>query len=216
MKKIVILISGMGSNLLAIINACKKGIIDGEIAAVITDKPSAYGLVYAKQENIPIKILNAHDFLIRENFDKQLVEEIDVYQPHLIVLSGYMRILSNFFVMRYYGYLINIHPSLLPKYPGLNTYSRVLKNKDLEHGTSIHFVTEQVDNGPIIIQSKVPVYFNDDKFKLMQRVKTQEHIIYPLVINWFLKERLVMQNRQVWLDGIKLPSQGYTYKNIII
>ncbi|BGI50806.1 MAG: phosphoribosylglycinamide formyltransferase [Arsenophonus endosymbiont of Ceratovacuna japonica] len=208
MKKIVVLISGDGSNLQAIINACKKQKIFAKISAVFSDNPSAYGLKLAQKASIPIIII-PKTYIDKYSYDIFLMMKLDKYQPDLIVLAGYMRILTPYFVNNYLGKIINIHPSLLPKYPGLNTHQKALLNGDEEHGTSIHFVTNQLDSGPIILQSKVPIFPNDKIQDIITRVKTQEHIIYPLVINWFIKDRLTIINNLVFLDGCKLPKYGY-------
>lgn len=209
MKKIVVLISGNGSNLQAIIDACDQKKINGTLSAVFSNKASAYGLTRASEAGIPAFSLDPKSFESREAFDNALMEQIDAYQPDVVVLAGYMRILSPAFVSHYLGKMINIHPSLLPKYPGLHTHRQVLENGDKEHGTSVHFVTEQLDGGPVILQAKVPVFDGDDEEIVTARVQVQEHAIYPLVINWFLSERLVMHSNHAWLDGQRLPAHGY-------
>ncbi|MEY8712012.1 phosphoribosylglycinamide formyltransferase [Mangrovibacter phragmitis] len=209
MKKIVVLISGNGSNLQAIIDACDQKKINGTLSAVFSNKASAYGLTRASEAGIPAFSLDPKSFESREAFDNALMEQIDAYQPDVVVLAGYMRILSPAFVSHYLGKMINIHPSLLPKYPGLHTHRQVLENGDKEHGTSVHFVTEQLDGGPVILQAKVPVFDGDDEEIITARVQVQEHAIYPLVINWFLSERLVMHSNHAWLDGQRLPAHGY-------
>jgi phosphoribosylglycinamide formyltransferase-1 len=137
------------------------------------------------------------------------MKQIDEYQPDVIVLAGYMRILSSEFVRHYMGRMINIHPSLLPKYPGLNTYQRAIHAGDEEHGTSVHFVTEQLDGGPVILQAKVPIFDEDTVEKLTERVQTQEHKIYPMVVKWLVEERLEMKNGKAFLDGEQLGMHGY-------
>lgn len=209
MKKIVVLISGNGSNLQAIIDACNQNKINGTLSAVFSNKASAYGLTRATEAGIPAFSLDPKSFESRESFDNALMAQIDAYQPDVVVLAGYMRILSPAFVSHYMGRMINIHPSLLPKYPGLHTHRQVLENGDKEHGTSVHFVTEQLDGGPVILQAKVPVFDGDDEAIVTARVQVQEHAIYPLVINWFLSERLVMRSNHAWLDGQCLPAHGY-------
>ncbi|MXP50841.1 phosphoribosylglycinamide formyltransferase [Pantoea sp. SoEX] len=210
MKKIVILISGEGSNLQSIINACHQKKINGKIVAVLSDRYSAYGLTYARKAQIPVRVINSNQFMDRRSFDLMLSKEIDTYQPNLIVLAGYMRILSSFFVNRYRGIIINIHPSLLPKYPGLNTHRKVLENGDLEHGSSVHFVTNELDRGPIIIQRRIPIFLEDNETSIIKRIKEQEHIIYPVAIKWFIEGKLIMKQKKAWLNGEKLPLQGYT------
>ncbi|EPC4044895.1 phosphoribosylglycinamide formyltransferase [Enterobacter mori] len=209
MKNIVVLISGNGSNLQAIIDACKQKKINGTIRAVFSNKADAFGLERARETNIPTHALEASQFAGREAFDRELVQEIDAYAPDVVVLAGYMRILSPAFVEHFAGRLLNIHPSLLPKYPGLHTHRQVLENGDEEHGTSVHFVTDELDGGPVILQAKVPVFDGDNEDDVTERVQTQEHAIYPLVVSWFVEGRLEMRDGAAWLDGVKLPPQGY-------
>jgi phosphoribosylglycinamide formyltransferase-1 len=209
MKRIVVLISGNGSNLQAIIDACKLKKINGTLSAVFSNKADAFGLERAREAGIPAHALTASQFADRAAFDRELIQEIDAYAPDLVVLAGYMRILSPEFVARYSGRLINIHPSLLPKYPGLHTHRQVLENGDEEHGTSVHFVTDELDGGPVILQAKIPVFEGDDEDEITARVQHQEHAIYPLVVSWFMEERLEMRGNSAWLDGKKLPQQGY-------
>lgn len=209
MKKLVVLISGNGSNLQSILDACASGRINGRVAAVFSNKASAYGLTRAQEANVPPHALAASDFADREAFDRQLMQEIDAYAPDLVVLAGYMRILSSAFVAHYHDRLVNIHPSLLPKYPGLHTHRQALENGDEEHGTSVHFVTDELDGGPIILQARVPVFAGDSEDEISARVQHQEHAIYPLVISWFVDGRLQMREGKAWLDGQLLPPQGY-------
>ncbi|PHM45816.1 phosphoribosylglycinamide formyltransferase [Xenorhabdus mauleonii] len=209
MKKIVVLVSGHGSNLQAIIDACQQNRINGHIAAVFSNNADAYGLQRAMHAGIPSCFLDPKAYPDRASYDIALFKAIDQYQPDLVVLSGYMRILSPDFVQHYYGRLLNIHPSLLPKYPGLHTHQKAIENGDKEHGTSIHFVTEELDGGPIILQAKVPI-FEDDKLEdVIQRVQSQEHNFYPMVIDWFLNGRLSMKGHAAIMDGKVLPPQGY-------
>ncbi|MDY1035953.1 phosphoribosylglycinamide formyltransferase [Lelliottia sp. CFBP8978] len=209
MKNIVVLISGNGSNLQAIINACKQKQINGTIRAVFSNKADAFGLERAREAHIPAHTLEASQFASREAFDRELVQEIDAYAPDVVVLAGYMRILSPAFVSHYSGRLLNIHPSLLPKYPGLHTHRQVLENGDEEHGTSVHFVTDELDGGPVILQATVPVFDGDNEDDITDRVQVQEHAIYPLVVSWFVDGRLEMRENAAWLDGIRLPPQGH-------
>ncbi|MFH7825087.1 phosphoribosylglycinamide formyltransferase [Kluyvera chengduensis] len=209
MKNIVVLISGSGSNLQAIIDACEQKRIPGTIRAVFSNKADAFGLERAREAGIPQHALAASQFASREAFDRELMHEIDAYAPDVVVLAGYMRILSAEFVQHYQGKLLNIHPSLLPKYPGLNTHRQALDNGDTEHGTSVHFVTEELDGGPVILQAKVPVFDGDDEEEITSRVQAQEHAIYPLVVGWFLNGRLKMQDNHAWLDDVKLPPEGH-------
>ena len=211
MKKLVVLISGNGSNLQSILDACESGRINGSVAAVFSNKASAYGLTRAQQASVPAHALSAQDFPDRNAFDRQLMQQIDAYAPDLVVLAGYMRILSPAFVAHYHDRLLNIHPSLLPKYPGLHTHRQALANGDAEHGTSVHFVTDELDGGPIILQARVPVFADDDEAEISARVQHQEHAIYPLVISWFVEGRLQMRAGKAWLDGEPLPPEGYTH-----
>ncbi|MFC0225171.1 phosphoribosylglycinamide formyltransferase [Serratia aquatilis] len=209
MKKIVVLVSGQGSNLQALIDACQQGRIAANIVAVFSNKSQAYGLQRAKEAGIDAHALDAKAYVDRQAFDNALAQSIDQYQPDLVVLAGYMRILSNTFVQHYQGRMLNIHPSLLPKYPGLHTHRQAIDNGDSEHGTSVHFVTEQLDGGPVILQAKVPIFQGDEEDEVIERVQTQEHTIYPLVVNWFIEGRLAMRDNAAWLDGERLPAQGY-------
>ncbi len=209
MMKIVVLVSGQGSNLQALIETQQQGRISGQISAVFSNNPAAYGLERAKLAGIPHHGLDAKTFADRASFDAALAQAIDQYQPDLLVLAGYMRILSPVFVQHYAGRMLNIHPSLLPKYPGLHTHRQALENGDQEHGTSVHFVTEELDGGPVILQAKVPIFSDDTEDDVIERVQTQEHNIYPLVVNWFTDGRLTMGDNAAWLDGKRLPAQGY-------
>ncbi len=209
MKNIVVLISGNGSNLQAIIDACDSRIKHGHVVAVFSDKADAYGLSRAEDADIPAIALNPKDFADRATFDAELMQRIDNYQPDLVVLAGYMRILSGTFVSHYLGKMINIHPSLLPKYPGLHTHQRAIDDGESQHGTSVHFVTEELDSGPVIVQAKVPVFEDDTADVLRQRVQVQEHSMYPLAIEWFVSGRLTMLGNDAFLDGQKLGASGY-------
>jgi phosphoribosylglycinamide formyltransferase-1 len=209
MKNIVVLISGNGSNLQAIIDACARKQINGTLRAVFSNKADAFGLERAREAGIPAFALSMKAFDSREAFDRELMRQIDAFQPDLVVLAGYMRILSPAFVSRYQGRLLNIHPSLLPKYPGLYTHRQALENGDDEHGTSVHFVTDELDGGPVILQARVPVFAEDSEDDVTARVQAQEHDIYPLVVSWFVDGRLRMEANHAWLDNQKLPPQGY-------
>ncbi|HGF6559149.1 TPA: phosphoribosylglycinamide formyltransferase [Providencia alcalifaciens] len=209
MKNIVVLISGSGSNLQSIIDACQRHEIDGQIVAVVSNKSDAYGLVRAQEASIPALCVSSKAFADRQAYDAALLEAIEQYQPDLVVLAGFMRILTPEFVKHFTGKMLNIHPSLLPKYPGLHTHRRALENGDKEHGTSVHFVTEELDGGPIILQGHVPVLPQDTEDDLVERVKLQEHLIYPQVIAWFVSGRLVMQDGKALLDGQPLSATGY-------
>lgn len=209
MKRIVVLISGAGSNLQALIDSCEQGRVNATLIAVFSNKASAYGLERAQAAGIPAHALDPKSYAGRAAFDAALAEEIDAYEPDLIVLAGYMRILSPEFVERYAGRMLNIHPSLLPKYPGLHTHQKAIDNQDAEHGTSVHFVTQELDGGPVILQAKVPVFEEDTAEDLNERVQTQEYNIYPLVISWFVDGRLVLRDGRPMLDGKIVPAHGY-------
>ncbi len=208
-RRIVVLISGSGSNLQAIIDACKLPDYPGEVVAVISNKADAYGLTRAANEAIDNHVLSHKAFDSREQYDQALIEKIDSYHADLVVLAGFMRILTPAFVQHFSGKLLNIHPSLLPKYQGLNTHQRAIDAGDTEHGVSVHFVTEELDGGPVILQAKVPIFEEDDAEILASRIHQQEHRIYPLVVKWFCSGRLKMQDDNVILDGISLPVDGY-------
>lgn len=209
MKRLVVLISGSGSNLQAILDACQQGRIKASVVAVFSNKANAFGLERARNAGIAAHAISAADHESREAFDRQLMQEIDAWAPDLVVLAGYMRILSPAFVAHYHDRLLNIHPSLLPKYPGLHTHRQAIANGDSEHGTSVHFVTDQLDGGPVILQARVPVFSDDSEEEVVARVQHQEHAIYPLVISWFVEGRLVMRDNAAWLDGNPLPPNGY-------
>lgn len=207
--KIVVLISGGGTNLQAIIDACTHDEYSGEVVAVISNKADAFGLTRAQNANIPNLSLSHKDFTSREAYDQALIAKIDTFNADLIVLAGFMRILTPRFVQHFQGKLLNIHPSLLPKYQGLNTHQRAIDAGDDVHGVSVHFVTEELDGGPVILQAKVPVFPEDNSDDLSARVHEQEHRIYPLVIKWFTEKRLSMQGEHALLDGNILPISGY-------
>lgn len=206
--KIVILISGSGSNMHSIIQACQTQQIEAEVVAVISNNEQALGLQKAQQQGIDTQVVAHTQFASKAEFEQQLTHAIDDYQPDLIVLAGFMRILSDQFVLRYLGKMLNIHPSLLPKYPGLNTHTRALEAGDAEHGATVHFVIPELDAGPNIVQAKVTVNADDDQTRLQQRVLKQEHIIYPIVIAWYIDGRLELKQNQAWFDGHLLPSSG--------
>lgn len=203
---IVVLISGNGSNLQAIIDAIKTKNLPVEIRAVISNQPHAFGLERAAKAQIPTVSLPATPEMTKISYDKNLMQVIDEFKPDLVVLAGFMRILSSEFVRHYWGKLINIHPSLLPKYPGLSTHTRVLAAGEKEHGASIHFVTEEVDGGSIIAQASLLVSSNDDADSLKTRVHALEHQLYPLVISWFAAGRIFLRPEGVFLDNQLLTS----------
>lgn len=244
-KRIVVLISGSGTNMKAIMNHCLSTrsedsnsrnsdldtsnastsdfdtftlkpsseqttpIINADVCAVISNRKDAGGLAFAEEFNIPTHVLLSANYADRETYDRALADTIAEYAPDLIVLAGFMRLLSAEFVQRFSGKLINIHPSLLPKFPGLDTHQRAIDAGEVEHGTSVHFVDEGLDSGPVILQAKVPIFEDDTVDLLTERVKYQEHQIYPLVIKWFTDGRLTLTNNQAFLDGKPLGETGY-------
>ena len=205
---IVVLISGRGSNLKSIIEAVQKNEIPEKISCVISNRENAGGLQYARDAGISVEVVNDRDFPSRDEFDAKLISAIDHYQPKLVVLAGFMRILGDDFVKHYLGRMINIHPALLPDYPGLHTHERALEDGVANHGATVHFVTPEVDSGPIIIQRAVPVMPGDTPEQLSARVLEQEHVIYPMAVRWFVEGRLSIQDNEVLLDGQKSPEQG--------
>ncbi|MCA6058324.1 MULTISPECIES: phosphoribosylglycinamide formyltransferase [unclassified Thalassolituus] len=206
--RIVILISGSGSNMVAIADAIKSGSMEAEIAAVICNRPEAAGLQKARDRDLPTSVLDHKEFSSREDFDRALMAEIDEHAPDLVVLAGFMRILTPDFVAHYHGRMLNIHPSLLPKYQGLHTHQRALDDDESEHGVTVHFVTEELDGGPNVIQAVVPVYDGDDAASLQKRVQIQEHVIYPIAVKWFVEGRLTMAGNNARLDGNVIPATG--------
>jgi phosphoribosylglycinamide formyltransferase-1 len=202
---LVVLISGSGSNLQAIIDGA-AGELPVEIRAVVSNKPDAFGLERAREAGIETRVLENQAFPDREQYDQALGDLIEEFQPGLVILAGFMRILTPALVERFHGRMFNIHPSLLPKYRGLHTHQRVLEEGEQLHGATVHFVTEELDGGPLIIQVTVPVEANDDPDSLGARVLTQEHIIYPTAIRWFAEGRLRMDGAQVIKDGTALEA----------
>ena len=198
--KIAVLISGNGSNLQAIINHQKDHTELYEIALVISNKAEAYGLVRAQEANIETRVVDHKQFDNRESFDPELQKNLDDKNIQLVVLAGFMRILTEGFTQHYLGRMLNIHPSLLPKYTGLKTHQRALESGDSEHGLSVHFVTPELDGGPVILQAKVEISADDTIESLAQKVHSQEHIAYPLVIKWFAQNKLTLTNNKAWLD----------------
>jgi phosphoribosylglycinamide formyltransferase-1 len=192
--RIAVLISGTGSNLQALIDRAPDS--DYEIALVLSNRPQAVGLQKAQAAGIPTVIIDHTEYDSRESFDQAMIEALDAQQIDGIILAGFMRILTPAFTLHYLGRMLNIHPSLLPKYPGLNTHQRALDAQDAEHGLSIHFVTPELDGGPVILQAKVPVEAGDTAESLQKKVQIQEHIAYPLVTNWLAQGRIQLQNNQ--------------------
>ncbi|MET0986378.1 MAG: phosphoribosylglycinamide formyltransferase [Steroidobacteraceae bacterium] len=198
---IVVLISGRGSNMLAIATAARAGELNVEVKAVISDQPSAEGLERAAALGIPTRVLKPKDFVDRAAFDEALGDLVASFEPGLVVLAGYMRILSASFVRRFAGRMLNIHPSLLPKHRGLKTHERVLAAQEREHGVSVHFVTEELDGGPVVIQAVIDVEPHDTVGTLSARIHRQEHRIYPQAVQWIASGRLACREGVAWLDG---------------
>jgi len=205
---VVVLISGNGSNLQALIDASNKNGCPYRIAGVVSNKAEAYGLQRASMAGIPAATVDHRSHESREAFDRSLIQAIDGFSPQLLVLAGFMRILTAEFVHHYRGRILNIHPSLLPAYRGTNTHQRVLDAGESEHGVSVHFVTEELDGGPVIQQAVVPVEAGDTAESLARKVAAREHSIYPEVVHWFAQGRLEMRADGAWLDGARLPPQG--------
>ena len=209
--KIVVLISGNGSNLQSIIDAIAERNLNAEICAVISNKQNAYGLQRAKNHGITSHWIDHKTYSSREQFDQALIKSIDPYKPDLIILAGFMRILTEAFVGHYQGKIINIHPSLLPKFRGLNTHQRVLEEGDSEHGATIHLVTPDLDGGPTIVQARLPIVAGESAEKLAEKVQRLEHKIYPLVVEWFSESRIKLDQNKVYLDDNLLPSNGFDF-----
>jgi len=199
--RIVVLISGSGTNLQAIIDATDNNQFNGEVVGVISNKEGAYGLTRAETATISSQLVEHTCFNSRDEFELALSNVIDSYQPDLIVLAGFMRILGSGFVQLYSGRMLNIHPSLLPKYQGLHTHQRALDAGDKEHGISIHFVTEELDGGPIVAQTKIDILTSDDEQSLAKRAQQLEYQLYPKVIGWFCEKRLKLSKAGAELDG---------------
>ena len=201
MKSIVILMSGRGSNMVALIDAAASGALPVRVAAVLANRSDAKGLEVAAAAGIVTQVVDHRLYADRESFDAAMAEAIDAYSPDLVVLAGFMRILSDGFVAHYEGRLINIHPSLLPSFPGLHTHQRALDDGVRVHGCTVHFVTPTLDHGPIVVQAAVPVLDGDDATVLAARVLEQEHRIYPLAVRWFAEGRLRLEDGRVRLDA---------------
>ncbi len=201
MKSIVILISGRGSNMETLLDATASGALRIRVAAVLANRPDARGLEIAAARGIPTQVVDHRQFASREAFDAVMAEVIDSFSPDLVVLAGFMRILSEAFVRRYEGRLMNIHPSLLPAFPGLHTHQRALEEGVRIHGCTVHFVTPLLDRGAIIVQAAVPVLDDDDEQALAARVLEQEHRIYPLAVGWFADGKLRLVGGRAVLDA---------------
>lgn len=211
MKRIVVMISGRGSNMRALFEAD----LPGQIVAVISNDEKAPGLAYAQQRAVETHVVDQREFSDRTAFDEALADRVDSFAPDIVVMAGFMRILSEKFVSRFSGRLLNIHPSLLPAFTGLNTHQRALDEGVRLHGCTVHFVTAALDSGPIIVQAAVPVRPGDDADQLAARVLEQEHRIYPMAVRWFLEGRITLtdgrvdiQGKQHFPDAVISPDEG--------
>lgn len=203
---VVVMISGSGTNLQAILDASAAGAIPARVHAVISDVPGAFGLERARQAGVPAECLPAADFDGREAFDRALGRRLEQLSPGLVVLAGFMRILGAPLVRQWAGRMLNIHPSLLPAYRGLHTHRRVLEAGERQHGTSVHFVTEELDGGPLIAQGRIDIRDDDTESSLNRRIQALEHRLYPEVIGWFGAGRLRLGDAGVELDGATLTA----------
>jgi phosphoribosylglycinamide formyltransferase-1 len=208
---VVVLISENGSNLQALMDFSSAG--NYRVSGVISNKPDAYGLQRAKQSNIPTTVVDHKQYASRDLFDQALSQAIDEYEPGLIVLAGFMRILGADFIKRYQGKILNIHPSLLPNYPGTNTHQRVLDAGEKIHGVSVHFVTEELDGGPVIAQESIAIESIDDAETLALRIHEKEHVLYPAVVSLFADGRLSLDENSAFLDEQLLPETGQRLTN---
>lgn len=210
-KRIGVLISGNGSNLQALLDAQATGNLHGEVVFVLSNKEDAYGLKRAMQTGIETLVIDNKAYATRADFDAKLAEELDKRHLDLVVLAGFMRILTDEFVAHFEGRLINIHPSLLPLYKGLDTHKRALADKAEFHGCSLHFVTAELDSGALIAKAILKIAENDTEASLQQRVHKLEHFLYPKVVSWIMQDRLVYKNQQAFLDGEYLDTKGVEF-----
>ena len=199
--KTAILISGSGSNLQSFIDRADSGEIDLDLCVVFSNKPDAYGLIRAENAGVATACIGHCDYPDREEFDRAVAARLDDWQPELLILAGFMRILSPWFVEHYKGKVLNIHPALLPAYPGLDTHQRVLSAGETWHGSTVHFVTEELDGGPRILQGRLAVNPDESADALCTRVQAIEHQIFPEAANWFGQGRLEFNDGNAWLDG---------------
>ena len=213
MKKIAVLISGSGSNLEAIINACNKNIIDGDVVKVISNNPKAYGLIRAKKFNISSKTISHKEFDSREDFDQALEDCLVEINPDLIVLAGFMRILGKKITKKFSNIMINLHPSLLPLYPGLDTHEKVLLNKDKIHGVSIHYVSNKLDAGPLIAQGVIKIKENETLDELTERIHTVEHLLLPEIINLIINNKVTIEDEIVKFSTKDPHDKKFIIKN---
>jgi phosphoribosylglycinamide formyltransferase-1 len=208
---LAVLISGRGSNMQTFVDACARGDLDARISVVVSNNPAAAGLSRAEEAGIPTRCIDHRGYPSREAFDRALVECLAEFRVDLVILAGFMRVLTPVFIEPFAGRLLNIHPSLLPLYPGLNTHQRALDAGDKEAGVTVHFVTPELDGGPPVLQSRVPVLPGDTADTLATRVIVEEHVIYPLAARWYLQGRLRLSGGRAILDGTPLPPGGMPY-----
>jgi phosphoribosylglycinamide formyltransferase-1 len=209
---VAVLISGRGTNLVALLEAQKAGTLGGEISLVLSNKAEAGGLALAADAGIPTAVVDHREFESRETFDTALVERLNKVEPALVCLAGFMRILTPVFTDAFAGRTLNIHPSLLPAYPGLNTHQRAIDAGDSHGGASVHYVTGELDGGPVVIQAKVPIEAGDDAARLAGRVLDVEHQIFPMAAQWHLSGKLQLDAGQALLDGEPLPATGWQWQ----
>jgi len=212
-KRLVVLVSGGGSNLQSFIDACASGQLNAEVSAVVSNNPDAGGLNRAASAHIPNLLIDHRNFDCRHSFDKALCELIESFAPDLIILAGFMRILTPEFVNHFSGRIMNIHPSLLPAYPGLHTHRRAIEAGDKQAGATVHFVTPELDGGPSIIQARVAIEPEDNQQTLAARVLKFEHLIYPEAVRWFCEGTLTMQNGIALLDNKPIPDSGIIFNS---
>ena len=211
-RRLVVLLSGSGSNLQAFIDSIARGELRANIVGVISNKPDAPGLQRAQAAGIRTAVIDHKQFASRELFDAELLARVHSLEPDLVILAGFMRILTPIFLRPFVGRLLNIHPSLLPKYPGLHTHQRAIDAGDKEAGATVHFVTDELDGGPAIVQARVPLLSHDSAEALAARVLRVEHKIYPLAAQWFVSGRLTLAQNRAQLDGSALPETGFIYQ----
>jgi len=200
----VVLVSGGGTNLQAIINEIKSGELAINLCAVLSDRPGILGLERAEKASIPTCVVDYREFADRTDADTALAAALAELEPELVVLAGFMRILPDAIVQQFAGRMLNIHPSLLPKYRGLHTYRRAIEAGDSQHGSTVHFVIPELDAGPSIIQYRVPIHHDETETSLANRVQQGEYLVYPKVIRWFAEGRLRLKDDEIWLDGLPL------------
>jgi phosphoribosylglycinamide formyltransferase-1 len=209
--RLAVLISGRGSNLQAFIDACTRGDLAAQISLVISNNPEAAGLQRATRADLTTRCIDHRNYSTREAFDQALVDELRTHSVDLVVLAGFMRILTPVLIEPYLGRLLNIHPSLLPKYPGLHTHRRAMDAGDPETGATVHFVTQELDGGPPVLQARAPIRPDDTVDRLAAKVAVLEHTIYPVAVRWHLQGRLALTDNGAMLDSNPIPATGIQY-----